>query len=590
MIPAVGFRNGDLVAKNITFDYTTDPQPAQPGVITADAQLLIGSIDTTPDIAMSAGVLKSDGGSIAITYDYPDINLDLVGGGGLFAGLIGASNGVTAVPDGANKVTVASANGTVVVNGGGSTIDLNALPTVQNHLKININGLTDVSPTAADPSKFLFTATGGMTITNPLPNTINFDSAGGGGGTLNTLTPDIGGVVNPSAGNINVFGLPILAGQTVSLQTSTYNDTSPTLRIKAPNCALFIVDADPLYGTHTTIQSAVNDAATYFGLTGVNTIVFIRPGVYTENITMANGVNLANYTADQNGPTVQINGLMTIPTGTITSLTNIVLRSNGGGLITTAAGSSTTTLINCILQPISATAITMLGGTNVILEGCTGLLQNSTARYFTGTSAAISFVDCIMYNVNLGTLQNTMTDGTIIVIRSIFQHPITASGNCAIGFSYSQFETGGINTTSYTANTSLVSQTDIVWCEFTSGTAPAITIAATAVVLLQSCIVSSTAANAITGAGWLQYTPITYTGLSKTISVTTQTPIGSMGPAVPIGDGGCYLMSGSGSPNGVVTAPLGSIWMRSDVGASVNNRAFINTNGATSWTAFLTAA
>lgn len=45
---------------------------------------------------------------------------------------------------------------------------------------------------------------------------------------------------------------------------------------------------------------------------------------------------------------------------------------------------------------------------------------------------------------------------------------------------------------------------------------------------------------------------------------------------------------GTGSPSTVVTAPKGSLYLRSD-GSSTSTRAYINTDGVTAWTAVTTA-
>ncbi len=55
-----------------------------------------------------------------------------------------------------------------------------------------------------------------------------------------------------------------------------------------------------------------------------------------------------------------------------------------------------------------------------------------------------------------------------------------------------------------------------------------------------------------------------------------------------LGNGGVDFMSGSGDPNGSVTAAKGSLFMRTD-GSSVATRAYINTTGATAWTNLVTA-
>jgi hypothetical protein len=49
------------------------------------------------------------------------------------------------------------------------------------------------------------------------------------------------------------------------------------------------------------------------------------------------------------------------------------------------------------------------------------------------------------------------------------------------------------------------------------------------------------------------------------------------------------VVSGSGSPSGSVTAGQGSLYLRTD-GSSTSTRAYINTNGGTTWTAITTVA
>lgn len=57
---------------------------------------------------------------------------------------------------------------------------------------------------------------------------------------------------------------------------------------------------------------------------------------------------------------------------------------------------------------------------------------------------------------------------------------------------------------------------------------------------------------------------------------------------IRFGAGGVDMMSGLGSPNGVVTAAKGSFYLRTD-GSSTSTRAYINTDGAMAWTAVTTA-
>lgn len=66
------------------------------------------------------------------------------------------------------------------------------------------------------------------------------------------------------------------------------------------------------------------------------------------------------------------------------------------------------------------------------------------------------------------------------------------------------------------------------------------------------------------------------------ISVTTA----GRGVSLP---GGVLVLSGAGSPDTVVTAPIGSLYLNT-TGSGVADRAFINTDGTTAWTAISTVA
>ena len=78
------------------------------------------------------------------------------------------------------------------------------------------------------------------------------------------------------------------------------------------------------------------------------------------------------------------------------------------------------------------------------------------------------------------------------------------------------------------------------------------------------------------------------TGIITPISATTITASGVQ--AIKLGSGtvpGIYV--GSGSPNGVTTAAKGSIYIRSD-GSGAADRAYVNSDAGTTWTAIVTVA
>lgn len=61
------------------------------------------------------------------------------------------------------------------------------------------------------------------------------------------------------------------------------------------------------------------------------------------------------------------------------------------------------------------------------------------------------------------------------------------------------------------------------------------------------------------------------------------------GASLQFGNNGPQVMVGTGSPNTVVTAPVGSLFMRTDP-AGTTSRLYINTDGTTAWTSFTSAA
>ncbi len=67
----------------------------------------------------------------------------------------------------------------------------------------------------------------------------------------------------------------------------------------------------------------------------------------------------------------------------------------------------------------------------------------------------------------------------------------------------------------------------------------------------------------------------------QTVNVTTAIQIGPAGAGIKI-------LTGTGAPT-AVTAPKGSLYLRTD-GSSTSTRAYINTDGGTTWTAITTAA
>jgi hypothetical protein len=86
----------------------------------------------------------------------------------------------------------------------------------------------------------------------------------------------------------------------------------------------------------------------------------------------------------------------------------------------------------------------------------------------------------------------------------------------------------------------------------------------------------------------LQITVLSTTAQPSMNFYATRVELGAVTSRYRVGPNGVDFMSGTGDPNGGVTAAKGSYYARLD-GSSTSTRAYINTDGATAWTAVTTA-
>lgn len=78
MVKATGTNNSVGVFKNVSFDFNNFELVQGQGIITAGGDLLIGTGDTDPNPEIKKGVLTSPSGSIDITYNSPNLELEAV--------------------------------------------------------------------------------------------------------------------------------------------------------------------------------------------------------------------------------------------------------------------------------------------------------------------------------------------------------------------------------------------------------------------------------------------------------------------------------------------------------------------------------
>ena len=168
----------------------------------------------------------------------------------------------------------------------------------------------------------------------------------------------------------------------------------------------FIVDKSG-NGDFTTISSALTAAPS-------GSVIFIRPGTYTESPTISTNVTMIGAVGDANIPNVILNGLLTINrnVSTVSVVSNIQFQNSSGGLITALLGlagiNATCTLTNCYFISTSngSVALTLQSNSATLimtLRNCIG--------YNTATGATI--LDTYGFGVSITNVYNCQFNSTV---------------------------------------------------------------------------------------------------------------------------------------------------------------------------------
>lgn len=319
------------------------------------------------------------------------------------------------------------------------------------------------------------------------------------------------GIATPSAGVLNI----LTQGE------SETNASGNTVNVFAPRTAKFIVDATQYNGTHQTITAAI--AAASSGDT-----IFIRPGTYTENLTLKAGVSLSAFDCDgirgdTNGsttyyPNVKIVGKLSASFTGLVNISGIALQTNSDYAVEiTGAVATNLNLFNCFLNGSNNSVInctTSAGKLNFF--NCTGNLETTLIAYLAQTNGTVNFSNCYFRNSGSSVTASTSSGGALGLYSCQFSNPITTSGAVAFSILYSHIAGIG-NTIALTLGSS--GGQVVEFCRITSGSASAISCGDASTVI--NCDISSSNTNAITGAGSVSYAGLCFLS-SSNINTTTQ--------------------------------------------------------------------
>ena len=136
----------------------------------------------------------------------------------------------------------------------------------------------------------------------------------------------------------------------------------------------FLVSSNPVDGYYTSIQAAINKAV----LDGVQAVVIIKPGIYTENVVLASGIDLLCL-GDSNTSKATLQGSISVSS----AITNCTVTNLNFYNFNQTAAANYVHFVNCTLTGGSAT---------------------ETVSITNGTASAIThFTDCLMSNIGPST-------------------------------------------------------------------------------------------------------------------------------------------------------------------------------------------
>jgi len=279
--------------------------------------------------------------------------------------------------------------------------------------------------------------------------------------------------------------------------------------------AKWIVDASAANGTHTTIAAALTSASS-------GDTIFIRPGTYTENLTLKAGVNLTAFVSDAQTPNVTIIGKCTATFAGSATLSGIRLQTNSDNCVSVTGSAATIiNLFSCYINCSNNTGIlnsSSSGSSLVFCSECTGDIGTVGIAIFSNSGGGgLKFNSCIFTNSGGSTTANTCSgtsSGALSAFDVQFNSALTLSSAASILLEYCQFT---ILTSSGTSSGT------VLFCYSSD-----VVIGAGTTITLCSCIVNSASTNVLTGAGTLNYAFIAFNGASSGHNVTTENALATL--------------------------------------------------------------
>lgn len=295
--------------------------------------------------------------------------------------------------------------------------------------------------------------------------------------------------------------------------------------------AKFIVDASSANGTHTTIASATAAASS-------GDIIAIRPGTYTENLTLKSGISYISLEDSQSGTITKViivgkmidNGVAVVVT-----FKGIQFNTNSD-FIAVLSGASNVVFNLCFLNCANNTGLSITNGSsNIYLNYCDTNLATTGIHLWSLTGGVLWITYCELANSGNSVATGTLSSGSVVMKYTNSDILMATSSTGVLQLTYCQFASF-----SSPENTTWVTTagTNVNWiqnCILYSGTASAISVGSGTTVECYRTTIQSSNTNAVTGAGTFKSDAPSYVGTSRLNNATTKTftEVGDSGTFTP---------------------------------------------------------
>lgn len=352
----------------------------------------------------------------------------------------------------------------------------------------------------------------------------------------------------------------------------------------------WIVDAVGLDqgATHTTIQAAIDSA-------DPGESIFVRPGTYTQDLTLKAEVQLVGDIAGFSGGFPKIVGKITATDAGTHNIIGFEHETNGDFGIVVSGANDVVLYLNNL--KVLANDNTYVSYTNsslsslILFDKCFGSVTGGgTNTFFVNTSNSTMQMDYCNFRADSSTLQeSTISSGSIRMNHTTFSCPIETTGTATIRVKDSNLNPQGIapfvinqlTGTSLGGEDNLIHHTRI---RAASPTNPAINIGAGSELFLHFCDISSSNVNVITGTGEIEYGGLVFDASNELDSGLIQNPRKELHGPISF-DGGTSATTfldeyeeGTWTPFifGITAAGVGTYSTQVGQYTRVGNRVFIN--------------